>query len=141
MKTVTMISPFRDTAVVMIAYGHLVHNRRKEMGLTQSLVAIQLEVTQNVLSRIENGIAREIPTPEFMSAIERVLNIPVMEQLETLGYFQPGRYHYEVSAFVQNPFPVGSHRWKLVERLRQENIPHPILKGIDNLLDVAKEVN
>lgn len=112
----------------MERYGRAVAQRRNDLGVTQAEMARRLCVGQNILSRLENGIARETPAPTLLKSIERELGIPVVEQLSLLGY--------QVVSEHGNPFRPGTLKWRLVERMLRDELETYRLQGVALILDV-----
>ena len=112
----------------MASYGRAVAQRRNDLGVTQAEMSRRLGVGQNILSRIENGIARDTPAPELLASIERELGIPVGEQLSLLGY--------RVVSDAGNPFRPGTLKWRLVERMLRDELEPYRLQGAALMFDV-----
>lgn len=112
----------------MASYGRAVAQRRNDLGVTQAEMSRRLGVGQNILSRIENGIARDTPAPDLLASIERELGIPVGEQLSLLGY--------RVVSEHGNPFRPGTLKWRLVERMLRDELEPYRLQGAALMFDV-----
>lgn len=67
--------------------GTYIQERRAEAGyLTQKAFADALGKDQSWVSRLERGVAKELPTPEDMALISSVLHVPVENLLAAAGY-------------------------------------------------------
>jgi len=57
--------------------GKKIKARRKEMGMTQEMMALRLNCDRSYISRIENGLIR--PEQEFIRRMARILDLPIEE--------------------------------------------------------------
>ena len=112
----------------MARYGRALAKRRTDLGMTQGEMARRLGVAQNTLSRIETGVTRETPNPDFLNGVERELGLTITEQLSLVGY--------RLVSDSGNPFPPGSLKWRLVERMKREDVEPYRLQGAALIFDV-----
>lgn len=66
--------------------GSLIRRTREERGLVQAALARMAEIPQGTLSRIETGSYKDVPPPEIIGALSRVLEIPQYQMLRLIGY-------------------------------------------------------
>src|SRR5262252_4187183 len=76
-------------------YGLRLQAARAAKGYSQSQAGEKLGKSREALSLIERGKFSYPPTPEEMFAYEDLYEIPVLEQLEVLGYFTESQLHPE----------------------------------------------
>jgi transcriptional regulator with XRE-family HTH domain len=112
----------------MARYGRAIARRRTEMGVTQGEMARRFGVAQNTLSRIETGVTRETPHPEFLNAVERELGMTITEQLSLVGY--------RLVSDSGNPFEPGTLKWRVVERMKREELELYRIQGLALILDL-----
>lgn len=74
---------------VMDALGRLLKQERVRQGHTQETLAAALGKGQGFVSRMERGATKELPPPEDLALIEKVLGIPKRRMLEVAGYLDP----------------------------------------------------
>jgi transcriptional regulator with XRE-family HTH domain len=70
-----MIKENQASADVRVIVGGQVHRLRKEVSLTQDVVAHRCGIFRTYLSRIENGTAN--PTITVLAALAKTLGVPI----------------------------------------------------------------
>ncbi|HVL22469.1 MAG TPA: helix-turn-helix transcriptional regulator [Thermomicrobiales bacterium] len=74
----------------MTELGRLIATARARRGYTtQQAFADALGKTPTFVSRLERGAAKEMPSPEDVRLIARVVGLPVARLLEAAGYLDP----------------------------------------------------
>ena len=118
----------------MSVFGKTVRARREELGLAQERLAAELGVTQQTVSRWENGMA--LPRPARLLALARILDLdpgmlhrvaghlPTDESLESTSAWQ--------EVFARVPQLSRTELMRLMDRAwqelrtREESSPRPM---------------
>lgn len=70
----------------MESFGFLVRREREWRGLTTTLLAARIGISQSTLSRIETDKFAETPKPRVLHALSRELGLSPERLLHALGY-------------------------------------------------------
>jgi len=67
--------------------SQIVRDRRSQLGFTSAELADRASVPRSAVSRIESGV--KVPEPETLAQLARVLQVPLADLYEAVGYPLP----------------------------------------------------
>lgn len=95
--------------------GAFVRRTREDKGWTLDYMGRLIGRPQTWVSNLEVGRKKNLPEPEELRALARVLDVSVDDMLTAAGYLKASDRQRDVA----NPFERTDPRWRVVEALKQ----------------------
>lgn len=110
------------------SFGELIRNRREALGIKSFELAREIKRQPSIVSRIETGAYKEVPPPDVMAGLSRILQIPMPELFRSLGY-----------EFDQEPMPTPDDpRERAIQRLRNITWTEGVERSVNVVLSIIE---